>query len=161
MKIDSYLTFKLDEESFAINVEKVLSILEYTKITKVPNSPSYLKGAINLRGKVLPVIDLRIRFGLAPITITKSTVILVVILELDGGITQLGILVDAVHEVLEIKDEMILPTVTIGTRYKSEFINGLISHNDAFLMLIDLERVFTTEETYILASNIENITTEL
>lgn len=160
MKIESYLTFKLDDELFAVNVEKVLSILEYTKITKVPNSPAYLKGAINLRGKVLPVIDLRVRFGLAPISITKNTVILVIILELDGITTQLGVLVDAVHEVLELKDELIMPTVTIGSRYKSEYVNGLISHNDSFIMLIDLEQVFTSEEANILSSKIENITTE-
>ena len=103
--LNSYLSFKLGDELFAVNVGKVLNILEMTRITKVPNSPEYMKGVINLRGSVLPVIDMRVKFGLELTEETVNTCILVLDIEIDNESVKVGALVDAVSEVLEIEEE--------------------------------------------------------
>ena len=103
VEVYTYLTFKLGKEYFAVNVAKVLTILELKPITKVPNSPNYMRGVINLRGNVLPVIDMRIKFGMPTAEFTQNTCIIVLNVGIDGETVQLGILVDAVDQVLEIK----------------------------------------------------------
>ena len=107
VKINSYLTFKLGEEEFAAHVGKVLNILEMTKITEVPKSPDYMKGVINLRGSVLPVIDTRIKFGMTPTEYTPNTCIVVMDIDMDGDSIHVGALVDSVQAVLEIEDTQI------------------------------------------------------
>jgi purine-binding chemotaxis protein CheW len=145
-KIISYLSFKLGDEIFAANVSKVLNILELTKITKVPMAPSYMKGVINLRGDVLPVVDVRLKFGMEETTFTNSTCILVLIIQIDDQTIHLGALVDSVQEVLEIEDKLILPPPSIGSSYNSDFITGIVEHEENFIMLLDVEKVFTTHE---------------
>jgi len=145
-KIISYLTFKLQDELYAANVSKVLNILELTKITKVPNAPNYMKGVINLRGDVLPVIDTRLKFGMKEVEYTSSTCILVLILNIDGSTIHLGALVDSVQEVLEIEDKELLPPPSIGLNYKSDFIQAIVEYNDDFIMILDVEKVFTGSE---------------
>lgn len=101
--LSSYLSFKLGDEVFAANVSKVLDILEMTNITKVPKAPPYLKGVINLRGTVLPLIDTRIKFGLSPTEFTPNTCILVLDIKIENEGLQIGSLVDSVQEVMEIE----------------------------------------------------------
>lgn len=146
IKIDSYLTFKLGEESFAANVSKVLNILEMVKITKVPKAPVYMKGVINLRGSVLPLIDTRIKFSMGETPITNNTCILVLEIDMDGENIQVGAMVDAVQEVLEIKDKEILPAPKIGTTYKNEFIEGMAKNGEEFIMILNMDLIFSTEE---------------
>jgi purine-binding chemotaxis protein CheW len=145
-KIISYLTFKLGDEIFAANVSKVLNILELPKITKVQMAPSYMKGVINLRGDVLPVVDVRLKFGMEETKFTTSTCILVLIIQIDDQTIHLGALVDSVQEVLEIEDKKILPPPSIGSSYNSEFIIGVVEYQEDFIMLLDVEKVFTTNE---------------
>jgi len=144
--IQTYLSFKLGEEVFAINVSKVLNILEMKPITRVPKSPDYLKGVINLRGTVLPVVDLRVKFGLPENTVTVDTNIIVLSINKEGEAIMIGILIDAVREVLEFKTEEIAPSPAIGTKYKSGFIEGMWRVDENFIMILDIDKVFSTEE---------------
>jgi len=145
-KIDSYLSFKLGDEEFAAHVGKVLNILEMTKITEVPKSPEYMKGVINLRGTVLPVVDTRIKFGMTPTEYTTNTCIVVMEVEMEGDTVQVGALVDAVQAVLEIDESQIQPPPSIGSKYKSEFIYGMAKEDERFIMLLDMDRVFSADE---------------
>ena len=148
VKINSYLTFKLGEEEFAAHVGKVLNILEMTKITEVPKSPDYMKGGINLRGSVLPVIDTRIKFGMTPTEYTPNTCIVVMDIDMDGDSIHVGALVDSVQAVLEIEDTQILPPPSIGHKYRSEFIEGVANINDSFIMILNMDEVFSSEEVH-------------
>ena len=142
----SYLSFKLGDEIFATNVNKVLNILELVRITQVPQSPPYIKGVINLRGDVLPVVDTRIKFSLPPVKITKHTCILVMDINLDGEELKIGALVDGVLEVMEIEDKNLQPPPTIGDKYKTEFIKSMAEFKDQFIMILDVDKVFTSDE---------------
>ncbi len=154
--VNTFLSFKLKGEYFATNVDKVLTILEMKPITKVPNSPDYMRGVINLRGNVLPVIDMRIKFGMPTTDFTTETCIIVLNVEFEAEKVQLGILVDAVDEVLEIKDSDIGESPSIGTKYKNEFIQGMYKLDDGFIMLLNIDLIFNTEDI-ILAKDAENI----
>lgn len=145
-KINSYLSFKLGEEEFAAHVGKVLNILELVKITEVPKSPEYMKGVINLRGTVLPVIDTRIKFGMTATEYTPNTCIIVLDIEIDDESVQVGALVDSVQAVLEIESDQIQPPPSIGSKYKSEFIEGMAKVDDRFIMLLNMDLVFSAEE---------------
>lgn len=155
-KINSYLTFKLGDEVFAASVSKVLNILEMTKITKVPKAPEYMKGVINLRGTVLPLVDTRIKFGMEPTEFTANTCILVLDIKLDGEPVQVGALVDSVQEVLEINENGVEPPPSIGSKYKSEFIEGVAKHEEDFVMLLDMDLIFTTDELQVLKESSES-----
>ncbi len=158
LKLKSYLSFKLGEEVFAANVSKVLNILEMTKITKVPQSPTYMKGVINLRGAVLPVIDTRIKFGLPQTEVTNNTCILVLEVIVENEHLHVGALVDAVQEVLEIEDEELLPAPTLGNRYRSEFINGMYKLTDEqFIMMLDMDKVFSADDVNLLSQHTSSI----
>jgi len=148
--LNSFLSFRLGEELFAANVSKVLEILEIPKITKVPRSPSFMRGVINLRGNVLPVIDTRVKFGFPIVPDTVNSCILVLnVLSEDKNII-LGAVVDAVQEVMEIDNEAIQAVPSMGTKYKTEFISGMLKMGEDFIMLLNLDLVFTSEEMSIL-----------
>jgi len=144
--VETFLSFKLSEEVFAINVSQVLNILEMSQITRIPKAPNYMKGVINLRGTVLPVVDLRIKFNLPEKETTVDTSIIVLNINLNGEGVLVGILVDAVREVLELKNSEIAPTPSIGTKYNSGFIKGMWRTDDKFIMILDIDKVFSTEE---------------
>lgn len=141
-----YLTFKLADEIFALDVAKVREILEYTSITKVPQTPEFMRGVINLRGSVVPVIDMRLKFGMTSTEQTINTCIIVVEVTLDGDTTVLGALADSVQEVVEMEPELIEPAPHIGTRLKTDFIKGMGKHEDQFVMILDIDKVFTESE---------------
>jgi purine-binding chemotaxis protein CheW len=142
----TFLSFKLSEEVFAINVSKVINILEMSHITKIPKAPNYMKGVINLRGTVLPVVDLRIKFGLPEKEATVDTSIIVLSIDLNGESMLIGTLVDAVREVLELKVNEIAPSPTIGAKYNSGFIEGMWRLDEKFIMILDIDKVFSTDE---------------
>jgi purine-binding chemotaxis protein CheW len=144
--IKSYLTFRLGEEIFACHVNKLLSILEIPKITEVPGSPKYMKGIIDLRGKVLPLIDIRIKLKMPPVEFTKDTCIVVMDINLDSDNLLLGVLVDAVVEVMEFDNDKILPPPNLGKKYHSKFIYGIVKREDKFIMLIDIDKLFSMDE---------------
>ncbi len=149
-KIISYLTFKLGEEVFAANVSKVLNILELSKVTKVPKSPRFMKGVINLRGSVLPLIDTRLKFEMEETEYTTNTCILVLDIDMAGESVHVGAIVDSVQEVIELDESLIQPAPSIGTKYKSEFIEGMAKKNDTFIMILNMDLVFSTEELSLL-----------
>lgn len=154
-QINSYLTFKLGEEEFAANVSKVLSIMEMTKITKVPKSPEYMQGVINLRGQVLPVVDTRIKFGMSRTEFTQNTCIIVMEVDVENEQVLVGALVDSVQEVLELNDEDIQPPPSIGTNYKSEFISGMAKVDEKFIMILDMDKVFSAKELEDVQTSVE------
>ncbi len=153
--VSTFLSFKLAKEFFAVNVAKVLTILEIKPITKVPNSPNYMRGVINLRGNVLPVIDMRIKFGMETTEVTDNTCIIVLNVIIEDENIQLGILVDSVDKVLEIKDSEIEESPAIGTKYKTEFIQGMYKLSNGFIMLLNIDLIFSSSELLI-AKEVEN-----
>lgn len=152
--INSYLSFSLDDEYFAANVGKVLEILELTKITKVPKVPDFMRGVINLRGQVLPVVDTRIKFGLPPAESTQDTCIVVVEMHMDDELLNVGILVDAVEEVLEIDESEILPPPSIGSKFRSEFIYGMARSEEEFLMILNVDKILSFDEKQVIKEHL-------
>ncbi len=142
---NSYLTFQLHNERFAVHVSKVLNILELVPITKVPKSPEYLKGVINLRGSVLGVMDIKMKFDFPITDYTKETSILVLQVVIDDDITDVGAIVDSVHDVIEVDEKQILPPLSVGIKFKSDFVTGIIKHNKQFIMVLDMDKLFNTE----------------
>ncbi len=142
-KLDSYLTFKLGNETFAANVAHVLHILGIPEITKMPNSPDYVLGVMNLRGQVLPVIDPHPRFKIEPQQITKDSCIIVMDISHNDDHFQLGSLVDSVQEVIEIKEEEILPPPELGAQFNSKYIEGVIHHGEKFILILNVTQVFS------------------
>jgi purine-binding chemotaxis protein CheW len=143
---NSYLTFKLGKEIFGAHVSQVLNILEMTRITAVPQTPVYMKGVINLRGMVLPVIDARLKFGLQESQYTHNTCIIVMDLESGEEIIHLGAIVDEVVSVIEIEGGQIEPPPELGNSYKSDFITGMAKVDEQFIMLLDMQKVLANNE---------------
>ena len=141
-----YLTFKLAEEIFAFDVAKVREILELTSITKVPQTPEFMRGVINLRGSVVPVIDLRLNFGMQCTEQTVNTCIIVVEVNLTGEILVLGVLADSVQEVVEMEPNLIEPAPKLGTKLNTEFIKGMGKVGENFVMILDIDKVFSADE---------------
>lgn len=136
----------LDEEIFALDVGKVREILDYTTITKVPQTPEFMKGVINLRGAVVPVVDMRQKFNMLTQERTVDTCIIVVEIAIDNEPTILGALVDSVQEVFELEPSQIEPAPRIGTKLNTEFILGMGKRDDAFVIILDIDKVFSLEE---------------
>jgi purine-binding chemotaxis protein CheW len=141
-----YLTFKLADEIFAFDVAKVREILELTSITKVPQTPDFMRGVINLRGSVVPVIDLRLNFGMQCTEQTVNTCIIVVEVNLNGEILVLGVLADSVQEVVEMEPDHIEPPPQLGTKLNTEFIKGMGKVENTFVMILDIDKVFSSDE---------------
>jgi purine-binding chemotaxis protein CheW len=140
-----YLTFTLAEEVFALDVSKVREILEYDTVTKVPQVPNFMRGVINLRGCVVPVVDLRLKFGMVESVQTINTCIIVVEVEMDGETTVLGALADSVQEVVDMEPDQIEPAPHIGTRLNSAFIKGMGKCEGRFVMILDIDKVFSED----------------
>jgi purine-binding chemotaxis protein CheW len=147
-----YLTFTLDEELFALDISKVREVLEFTSATKVPRTPEFMRGVINLRGSVVPVVDLRVKFGMSRTEKGIDTCVIIADVAVDGERTTLGALADSVQEVLELDPVQIDPPPRIGTRLDTAFIKGMGKRDDDFLILLDIDRVFTAEEVSPMAS---------
>ena len=143
---NQYLTFTLGEELFALEISKVREVLDYTKITKVPRTPEFMLGVINLRGSVVPVIDMRLKFGLAKTERTVNTCIVIVEVILEGETTVLGALVDSVQEVFELEPNQIEPPPRLGTRLRTDFIKGMGKRDDKFIIILNIDKVFSIDE---------------
>lgn len=141
-----YLTFKLSEEVFAVEVAKVREILELTSITKVPQTPDFMRGVINLRGSVVPVMDMRLKFGMPATEQTVNTCIIVVEVDQEGETIIVGALADSVQEVFELEPDQIEPAPRIGAKLNTDFLLGMGKHDSQFIMILDIDRTFTSEE---------------
>lgn len=141
-----YLTFKLDEEVFALDIAKVREVLDYTTVTRVPRTPEFMRGVINLRGSVVPVVDLRRKFGMTQTEQTVNTCIIITEVTVDGETTVLGVLADSVQEVIDLGEENVAPAPKIGMKLNTEFISGMGKRNDRFVIILDIDRVFSSDE---------------
>ena len=141
-----YLTFTLADEEYGIGILKIKEIIGMMPVTSVPKTPEFVKGVINLRGKVIPVLDLRLRFGIEEIEYTERTCIIVVEVESLSGRVEIGIVVDSVSEVLNIKGSEIEDTPAFGTRLDTSFILGMAKMEGGIKILLDIDRVLATKE---------------
>jgi len=141
-----YLTFTLAGEEYGISILKVKEIIGLLAITMVPQTPDYVKGVINLRGKVIPVVDLRLKFVMPAMAYTERTCIIVVEIRADAASIPIGIVVDAVSEVLNIKAGDIEETPNFGSRLKTDYILGLAKAGGGIKILLDIDRVLQAEE---------------
>jgi purine-binding chemotaxis protein CheW len=146
-----YLTFRLGEEVFALGVSNVREILEFTTVTRVPKTPEFMRGVINLRGSVVPVLDMRLKFGLTRAEKTVDTCIIVVEVSFEGENTIIGALVDSVQEVFDLEPDQIEPAPKIGTQLRTEFIKGMGKRDDHFIILLEIDKVFSSEELAVAA----------
>lgn len=152
---NQYLTFTLGEEVYALDISSVREVLEYTSITKVPRTPEAMRGVINLRGRAVPVVDVRLKFGMPETQRTVNTCIIIVEVQLGGEETVLGALADSVKEVMDIEPKDIEPAPRMGTSIHADFIQGIGKHGDDFIILLDIDRVFTEEELAVVESMAE------
>jgi purine-binding chemotaxis protein CheW len=141
-----FLTFKLGEEVFALDITKVREVLDFTTATKVPRTPEFMRGVINLRGSVVPVVDLRLKFGMSRTENTVNTCVIITEVAVDGEKVILGCLADSVQEVLDLEPGSIAPAPRIGTKLRTEFLSGMGKRGDRFIMLLDIDRVFSADE---------------
>lgn len=140
------LTFLLDNEVYGTNISQIQEVLEYRKVTSVPRTPDFLLGVINLRGRVVPVVDLRKQFDMNLSDISVNTCIVIVDVLIDGEKTPLGILADAVKEVLELPTADIAPPPRIGSRIDTKFISGIGKYEDEFIIILNLASVLADEQ---------------
>ena len=150
-----FLTFSLDKECFAVGVEHVREVLEKTSITRVPKTPEYMQGVINIRGNVVPVIDLRSKLGLPVIADTLDTCIIVTEIELEDDMLVLGLLVDSVDEVVEIKPEDIEPAPHMGHQIDTTYIKGIGKRDERFIIILKSEKIFDTDEMDTISKVVE------
>lgn len=147
-----YLSFDLSDDVYALNISSIKEVLDNRDITKLPQTPDFMRGVINLRGQVVPVIDLNIKFGMEETQFTLDTCIIIVEVELeDGTNTLLGALTDAVHEVVELGRDDIDPPPKLGMSVDSAFIYGMGKHNDEFIIILDVKRLFTIAELTVVS----------
>ena len=145
-QVTSYITFKLGDELFAIDVARVREVLDLSEITRVPTAPPYMRGVVNVRGSAIPVVDLRLKFGLPAVADSVNTRIVVLELELDGELATVGGLADSVHEVLELDRAQLAEPPRLAMRWRAEMIEGLGKKGDQFIIVLDIARVFASDE---------------
>ena len=141
-----YLTFCLEDKDYGLEILKVQEIIGMQEITKIPRTPEFVKGVINLRGKVIPVLDLRLKFGMSEAEVSRKTCIIVVQIQLVETKVIMGIVVDEVSEVLDISDQEIEPAPSFGARIDTNFILGMAKSERAVKILLNLDRVLSREE---------------
>ncbi|MBN1926659.1 MAG: purine-binding chemotaxis protein CheW [Prolixibacteraceae bacterium] len=156
---NTYLTFSLGNENFAINVDHVEKILEVQPVTEVPKAPEYMLGVFNLRGEVIPLVDTRIKFGMEKTVVSNSTCILVITIENDSEKLKLGAMVDSVNEVVKYSNKDIVPLPTVGKQNKAEFLHGVLKLNDRFILLVNADKIFSVDE--IIELRAENFDLEM
>lgn len=143
---EKFLTFTLGSEFFALNIYSVREILDMTEITRIPQAPHFMRGVVNVRGNAVPVIDLRLKFGLGAIETTLNTRIIIIEIEREDEVSVIGAIADSVKEVLEIESHLIDQPPKMGAKIKTDFIRGIGKRNDKFILLLDIGKVFSEDE---------------
>lgn len=141
-----FLTFLLAEESYAVSILRVREIIEYDTVTRVPNMPPSIRGVINLRGAVVPVVDLAVRFGLRDCQVTKRTCVIIVEVEVNGERLVIGLMADAVNQVIDLPPADIEPPPPFGTRVRVDFLEGLGKIGKKFVLILDLDRALSSTD---------------
>ncbi len=144
--LDQHLTFRLGKEMFAVDISSVREVLELTEVTEIPRTPKYLCGVINLRGHAVPVVDMRLKFGMEATQTTVNTCIIIIEVAHGDSSTIMGGMVDGVSEVLELTADEIEAPPKMGAGVGVEFINGMGRINDEFIIIVDIHKVFSEEE---------------
>lgn len=145
-EMTQYLTFFLGDETFSLEIGRVREVLDYTLITRVPRTPDYVQGVINLRGSVVTVVDLRLKFGMPALSVSVNTCIIIVEATVQGDSVVLGLLADSVQEVIELDRAGIQRAPRIGTRLDTGFIKGIGRQDERFIIILDIDRVFSHDE---------------
>jgi purine-binding chemotaxis protein CheW len=148
---EQYLTFQLGAEMFAIGILHIKEILEYNNLTTVPMMPAFIRGVINLRGAVVPVVDLSARFGRSASDVTRRSCIVIIEVNVDDGVQDIGLMVDAVSAVLEIPASEIEPAPSFGARIRADFISGMAKVEGKFVILLNVGKVLSVDEMTLLA----------
>jgi len=143
---NTYLSFIVCDELFAVNVSKVLEVLQKQHITHVPNAPNYIRGIINFRGEVVPVFESRIKFNLPDRNDEAAFVVIVLDLSKEGEVFRIGAIVDRVKDVISIEESDIKPVPVMSKEFNTDFLYGIFKLNNDFIMLLDVEKVFTGDE---------------
>ncbi len=146
----TFLSFRLGKEYFALSVKKVLEVLQEQKITEVPQTPEYIKGIINFRGEILPVIDTRLKFNMSERDKSEEYVIIVLDLVINDQNIVLGAIADGVKDVFEVLEKDIKAAPEFGNNYNNDFLDGMIKVDDRFIMILSIDKVFSVEELTIL-----------
>jgi purine-binding chemotaxis protein CheW len=141
-----YLTFALGEEVFALETGCVREVIELVPVTRIPKTPPFMRGVINLRGHAVPVVDLRIKFDMPRAQDTVNTCIIIVDVEVEGEKCHMGAIVDSVREVFEMTSDQINPPPRMGTSVKADFIRGMGKQNEEFIMILDIGKIFSHQE---------------
>jgi len=144
MDQNQYLTFQLAGEEYAVGILRVKEIIAYAPLTTVPQAPPAVRGVINLRGSVVPVVDLAVKFGLPASPLTNRTCIVILEVDFAGEPTEFGILTDAVNQVIELLDEDILPVPAFGTQMRMDFLRGMGKAGAKFVLVLEMEKVLAT-----------------
>lgn len=147
-----FLTFLLGGEPFAISILVVKEIIEYGNLTAVPMMPDFIRGVINLRGQVLPVVDLSARFGRAQAEVARRTCVIIVEMDNDGERQDVGVVVDSVSEVMDIPADIIQPAPAFGAKIRADFISGMVEIEGRFVIILNVDRVLSIDEMAVLAS---------
>jgi purine-binding chemotaxis protein CheW len=152
-----YLTFGLGEEVFALETGSVREVIELVPVTRIPKTPPFMRGVINLRGHAVPVVDLRIKFDMPQVKDTVNTCIIIVDVDVEGENCYMGAIVDSVREVFEMSSDQINPPPRMGTSIRADFIKGMGKQNEEFIMILDIAKVFSQEELQaIIESDIQD-----
>jgi purine-binding chemotaxis protein CheW len=141
-----FLTFGLGDDVFAIDVTMAKEVLDFAEVTRVPQTPDYMLGVINLRGSVVPVIDMRLKFAMEDKEKTRDSCIIVVEVNVDGEAITVGALADSVQEVMDMDESQIEPPPRIGTKLNTEFIKGMGNLGDKFVIILDINKVFSADD---------------
>ncbi|MBF0164303.1 MAG: purine-binding chemotaxis protein CheW [Magnetococcales bacterium] len=148
--VTQFLTFHLEQEVFAIDISKIKEVLEFSEVTRIPRTPDFMCGVINLRGSVVPVVDLRAKFAMPRGEKTVNTCIIIIDVIQDDEATVIGAMVDSVKEVMELDPNQIEPAPRIGTGLRSDFVRGMGKQGQQFVILLDTDRLFSHEELSML-----------
>lgn len=144
--LNKFITFFLENEEFAVDIKKIKEIIGIMEITSVPNTPEYIKGVLNLRGKIIPVIDLRTKFGMEFKEYGERTSIIILEIQTDNGKVNIGTIVDTVTEVIQISDEQIEETPNFGVEVDTTFIIGMARIKDKVKIILDIDKILTSDE---------------
>ncbi len=158
--MNQYLTFTLNKDIYALDISSVREVLELTPITRIPRTPKFMRGVINLRGHAVPVVDMRLKFGMSKTEDTINTCIIIVEVLFDGDSTVMGALADSVREVIELTEGMIEEPPRMGTTIKTDFIRGMGKQDDEFVIILDINKILSLEELAMLKSVNHDSSTE-
>ena len=148
---NTFLSFGIHKETFAVSVKKVPEVLQKQYITKIPNTPAFIKGVINFRGNIIPAVEMRTKFGLPLRSKDEQYVIIVFDLNIDNKKIMVGAIADKVNDVIAFEDADIKPVPDLGLEYNAEFIKGMVKSGESFTMILDIDKIFSKEEVNIIS----------